>query len=119
VTDERDHRTTLGPQQERPGNEIAIATTGFAFALVLTGAAFAIPSASFIWGPGHYAALFVLAVAQMGVHLVFFFQLSTAPRQINNILALAFGLLIVFLVIAGSLWIMAGLDANMPPMTAS
>jgi cytochrome o ubiquinol oxidase operon protein cyoD len=31
-------------------------------------------------------------------------------------LALAFGLLIVFLVIAGSCIIMANLNANMPPM---
>ena len=34
----------------------------------------------------------------------------------NNVLALAFGVLIVTLVIAGSLWIMANLNANMMPM---
>jgi cytochrome o ubiquinol oxidase operon protein cyoD len=32
------------------------------------------------------------------------------------VLALAFGLLIVFLVIGGSLWIMANLNHNMPAM---
>ena len=33
----------------------------------------------------------VLAIAQMGVHLVFFLHISSAPDQTNNVLALAFG----------------------------
>ena len=33
----------------------------------------------------------------------------------NNVLALAFGILIVVLVVAGSLWIMANLNANLMP----
>ena len=39
-----------------------------------------------------------------------------APDNTNNVLALAFGVLIVFLVIGGSLWIMANLNHNMMPM---
>jgi cytochrome o ubiquinol oxidase operon protein cyoD len=58
----------------------------------------------------------VLAIAQMGVHLVFFLHITTDPDNTNNILALGFGLLIVFLVIGGSLWIMAHLNQNMLPM---
>ena len=33
----------------------------------------------------------------------------------NNVLTVAFGVLIVFLVVAGSLWIMADLNTNMMP----
>jgi cytochrome o ubiquinol oxidase operon protein cyoD len=51
----------------------------------------------------------------MGVHLVFFLHITTGPENTNNVLALAFGILIVFLVIAGSLVIMANLNANMMP----
>jgi cytochrome o ubiquinol oxidase subunit IV len=40
---------------------------------------------------------------------------GSGPESTNNILALAFGLLIVFLVIAGSCWIIANLNANMMP----
>jgi cytochrome o ubiquinol oxidase subunit IV len=58
-------------------------------------------------------ALVVLAVAQIGVHLVFFLHITTAPDNTNNVLALAFGVLIVALIMAGSLWIMAHLNANM------
>ena len=58
-----------------------------------------------------------LAIAQMGIHLVFFLHLTSGPDNINNALALAFGVLIVFLVIAGTLWIMGHLNANMLPMS--
>ena len=57
----------------------------------------------------------VLAIAQMGVHLVFFLHITTGPDNTNNVLALAFGILIVLLVAAGSIWIMADLNENMMP----
>ncbi len=43
----------------------------------------------------------MLAIAQMGVHLVFFLHITTGPDNTNNVMALAFGVLIVFLVIVG------------------
>ena len=44
-------------------------------------------------------------------------HITTGPDNTNNVLALAFGLLIVFLVIAGSVWIMINLNDNLmlPP----
>jgi hypothetical protein len=51
-----------------------------------------------------------------GVRLVFFIHITTDPDNTNNVMALAFGLLIVFLVVGGSLWIMSHLNQNMPPM---
>ena len=59
--------------------------------------------------------LAVLAIAQMGVHLVFFLHITTGPDSTNNVLALALGILIVILVAAGSIWIMADLNENMMP----
>jgi cytochrome o ubiquinol oxidase subunit IV len=55
----------------------------------------------------------VLAIAQMGIHLVFFLHITTGPDDTNNVLALAFGILIVTLVVAGSLWIMTDLNESM------
>jgi len=60
--------------------------------------------------------LAVLAIAQMGVHLAFFLHISSAPDQANNFLALAFGLFVSGLVIAGSLIIMSNLNHHMLPM---
>ena len=46
--------------------------------------------------------LAVLAIAQMGVHLVFFIHVTTGPDNTNNVLALAFGVLIVMVVLTAA-----------------
>ena len=90
-----------------------IYTTGLFLAVVLTATSFWVANTSALWGPGVPLGLAVLAIAQMGVHLVFFLHITTGSDNTNNVLALAFGVLIVFLVVAGSLWIMANLNDNM------
>ena len=89
---------------------------GLALATILTAASFWAAGSDVIYGPGIPVALIALAVAQMGVHLVFFLHIDTSPDSTNNVMALAFGVLIVILVVAGSLWIMANLNHNMMPM---
>jgi cytochrome o ubiquinol oxidase operon protein cyoD len=89
---------------------------GLGLAVLLTATSFFLAGTDLVWQPSIPVALIVLAIAQMGVHLVFFLHITTGPDNANNVLALAFGLLIVFLVIAGSLWIMANLNHNMMPM---
>ncbi len=89
---------------------------GLALAALLTVASFYVVRTQLIWGPGIPMALVVLAIAQIGVHLVFFLHITTAPDNTNNVLALAFGVLIVALIIGGSLWIMANLNHRMMPM---
>ena len=49
----------------------------------------------------------------MVVHLVFFLHITTGPDNTNNVLALAFGVFIVTIVVAGSTWIMTNLNHNM------
>jgi cytochrome o ubiquinol oxidase operon protein cyoD len=93
-------------------------TVGFLLALLLTAMSFIVAQTHLLWAPGLPVGLAVLAVAQMGVHLVFFLHMSSGPDNTNNVLALAFGVLIVTLVVSGSLWIMANLDENMLPASA-
>jgi cytochrome o ubiquinol oxidase operon protein cyoD len=90
--------------------------TGLGLAVLLTATSFFVAGTDLVWQPSIPVALVVLAIAQMGVHLVFFLHITTGPDNTNNVLALAFGVLIVFLVIGGSLWIMANLNHNMMPM---
>ena len=52
-------------------------------------------------------------IGQTGVHVAFFLHITTGSDNLNNVLALAFGGLIVGIVIAGSLWIMYHLNGNM------
>ncbi len=86
---------------------------GLGLALILTGISFWVASTSSLWGPGVADGLVVLAIAQMGVHLVFFLHITSGPDNTNNVLALAFGVLIVFLVMIGTIWIMAHMNMNM------
>ena len=89
---------------------------GLALAILLTVTSFFVAGTDLVWQPSIPVALVVLAIAQMGVHLVFFLHITTGPDNTNNVMALAFGVLIVVLLIGGSLWIMANLDHNMLPM---
>ena len=89
---------------------------GLVLSAILTIAAFYFVQSKSIWGPSIPVALAVLAVAQIGVHLAFFLHLTTGPDNVNNSLALAFGTLVVALVIGGTLWIMYNMDQNMPIM---
>jgi cytochrome o ubiquinol oxidase subunit IV len=91
-------------------------SVGLALAIVTTAVSFIVAQTGLLWAPGIPVGLIVLALAQIGVHLVFFLHLGSGADSTNNILALAFGILIVFLVITGSVWIIANLHDNMMPM---
>jgi cytochrome o ubiquinol oxidase operon protein cyoD len=115
------HESDTAPGDERANrSEIAQGIYGYllglALAIVLTGTAFFISGTHLVWEPSIPVAIGVLAIAQMGVHLVFFLHITTGADNTNNIMALAFGVLIVFLLMVGSLWIMAHLNHNMMPM---
>jgi cytochrome o ubiquinol oxidase operon protein cyoD len=109
------------PDDIAPGDRehsIAVAVRnyliGFALAAALTVTAFWIASGpNAVYGPGIPMALAALAVGQMGVHLVFFLHITSGSDNTNNVLALAFGVMIVGIIIVGSLWIMYHLNVNM------
>ena len=107
---------TPGVEEYEPTASYWSYTAGLGLAILLTIASFVVSQTNLLWAPGVSVGLVVLAFAQIGVHLVFFLHLGSGPDHTNNILALAFGVLIVFLVIAGSVWIIANLNANMMPM---
>jgi cytochrome o ubiquinol oxidase operon protein cyoD len=96
--------------EERPG--ALVDTIGFLLAVILTATSFWVANTTLLWAPGVPLGLAVLAIAQMGVHLVFFLHITTGPDNTNNVLALAFGIMIVTVLVAGSLWIMSNLEAQ-------
>ena len=107
--------SALPDVEQGTSSGVLVYTIGLALAVVLTATSFWVANTSLLWAPGIPLGLAVLAIAQMGVHLVFFLHITTGPDNTNNVLALAFGVLVVFLVVAGSLWIMANLNDNMMP----
>jgi cytochrome o ubiquinol oxidase operon protein cyoD len=120
--DEQDIRNEQSNDQEIPGESagwksgLAKALMGLAASIVLTLASFWAAGTHQVWGPGVPVLLAALAIGQMGVHLVFFLHVSSGPEGTNTILALAFGVFVVALVVFGSLIIMANLDAGMVSM---
>jgi cytochrome o ubiquinol oxidase subunit IV len=107
---------TPGVEHHESGANFLSYTVGLGLAVLLTIGSFVVSQTNLLWAPGIPVGLVVLAFAQIGVHLVFFLHIGTGPDHTNNILALAFGLLIVFLIIGGSCLIIANLNANMMPM---
>jgi cytochrome o ubiquinol oxidase operon protein cyoD len=102
--------------KDSPGHWVRSYLMGLGFAAVLTIASFVAASTHLIWEPALPVALIVLAIAQMGIHLVFFLHVTTGPDNTNNVLALAFGVMVVTLIVLGSIWIMDHLAHNMMPM---
>jgi cytochrome o ubiquinol oxidase subunit IV len=113
-TDDHLYDRTPGVEHQESTANVLSYTVGLGLAILLTIASFVVSQTNLLWPPGVPVGLIVLALAQIGVHLVFFLHLGTGPDQTNNILALAFGVLVVFLVIAGAVGIMANLDYMMP-----
>ncbi|MBW8813951.1 MAG: cytochrome o ubiquinol oxidase subunit IV [Caulobacterales bacterium] len=114
--DAREDHAPGDEPEESAGHWVRNSNLGLGFSIVLTLAAFLAVGSHLIWGPAVGVALIVLAIGQMGVHLVFFLHVTTGPDNTNNVLALAFGILVVFLIVAGSIWIMGHLSHNMMPM---
>jgi cytochrome o ubiquinol oxidase subunit IV len=102
------------PEPHNVPRSILMYLIGLGLAVLLTAASFWVASGtSLLYVAAVPMALAALAIGQMGVHLAFFLHITTGPDNTNNILALAFGVMIVGIVIGGSLWIMYHLNANM------
>ncbi len=110
------HDRTPGVEEHEPTAGYVSYTVGLGLAILATIASFVVSQTNLLWAPGIPVGLLVLAIAQIGVHLVFFLHLGSGSESTNNILALAFGVLVVFLIIGGSIWIIANLNDNLMPM---
>ena len=106
---------TPGTQDGQGHGSLRGYLVGYFVAVLLTIASFLAVQTHLLTPSSVTAAITVLAIAQMLVHLIFFLHISTSPHQRTNILAFAVALLIVSMVVAGSLWIMSHLESNMMP----
>ena len=113
------HPIDLAPGDEDEGDirsRVLGYVIGLGLAILFTATSFFVAGTDLVWQPSIPVAIVVLAIAQMGIHLVFFLHITTGADNTNNVLALAFGVLIVIFVVGGSLWIMDHLNHNMMPM---
>jgi cytochrome o ubiquinol oxidase operon protein cyoD len=108
-------RATPGTQDGQRHGSSRGYLVGYVVAVLLTIASFLAADTHGLTPSSVTAAITVLAIAQMLVHLIFFLHISTAPHQRTNILAFMVTMIIVSMIVAGSLWIMSHLDSNMMP----
>ena len=59
------------------------------------------------------AAILAFAIVQVFVHIVYFLHMDRSAEQRWNVLAFAFTILILAIVVAGSVWIMHNATSNM------
>jgi len=65
---------TPGVEEHEPTASYLSYTAGLGLAIIATIASFIVAQTNLLWPPGIPVGLIVLALAQIGVHLVFFFH---------------------------------------------
>lgn len=91
--------------------------TGFALAALLTLVPFAL-----VMGEVHMARSTLVAIimglgaVQIVVHLVYFLHVNRQAEEGWTLAATIFSVIILVIVMAGSLWVLHNMDANMMPM---
>ena len=89
---------------------------GFALSSILTAIPFWLVMADPIGNPGiTAAAVIIFAVLQILVHTICFLHVNAQAEGGCTLIAYIFTAVILFITIAGSLWIMYHLNTNMMP----
>ncbi len=88
-------------------------STGFVLSILLTLLAYFAVVGHGVSQKMTIALILLLAVVQLFVQLMFFLHLGAESRPRWRLVTLGFGVLVVFIVVFGSLWIMDNLNYNM------
>jgi cytochrome o ubiquinol oxidase operon protein cyoD len=92
--------------------------TGFVLSVILTAIPFWLVMGDVIDSKvATVAAIIILGAVQIVVHMIYFLHMNTQSEGGWTVMALIFTLVIVGIALAGSLWVMHHLNANMMPMT--
>jgi cytochrome o ubiquinol oxidase operon protein cyoD len=86
---------------------------GLALALILTGAAFGLATFKLLSGGALLAAIGGLALLQVIVQFRCFLHIDFSRQKREDLQLILFTGLLIAMMVGGSLWIMASLDARM------
>ena len=90
---------------------------GFLLAVVLTAIPFWLVMAKVLPTPGLTAAVILaFAAVQIVVHMIYFLHMNSKIESGWSMLALIFTGALVLIMLAGSIWVMFHLNANMMPV---
>lgn len=88
---------------------------GFILSLLLTSSAYVAVTNQLFLGGVLIAVIVGLAIVQVLVQLFFFLHLGHETKPRWKLVVLLFMLVVLFILVFGSLWIMQNLDYNMMP----
>lgn len=89
---------------------------GFLLSVVLTAVPFALVMTGAIADPRVTAGIIMaFAAVQVVVHMIYFLHMNAKSESGWTLMALIFTVIIVVIAIAGSLWVMYHMNANMMP----
>lgn len=87
--------------------------TGFVLALLLTIISFGLVMTDIVSRQVAVIGLFVAAVTQMFVHLHYFLHLDKSSAQRWNVIVLSFTAILLFIFVAGTIWVLYTLNSRM------
>jgi cytochrome o ubiquinol oxidase operon protein cyoD len=112
-----EHHEAVGPHSTFSGYMI-----GFIASVILTAIPFWLVMAD-VFSSRNMTVVIILGLAlvQIVVHMIYFLHMNFHSEGGWNMLSLLFTLLLVFITLAGSLWVMYHMNVNMMPgmMTGS
>ncbi|HVY13985.1 MAG TPA: cytochrome o ubiquinol oxidase subunit IV [Rhodopila sp.] len=90
--------------------------TGFALSVILTAIPFWLVMTG-VLANNQVTGLLIMALAavQIVVHMIYFLHMSSRSEGGWSMMALVFTLVLVLIALAGSMWVMYHLNANMMP----
>lgn len=110
------NNTALPPsERERPRDEFRSYVKGIVLAAILTAAAFAIVGWRLLPREWALISLGALALVQIVVHFRFFLHIDLDKSHRDDLQLVLFTGLVVFLMVAGSVWILWSQHARMAP----
>jgi cytochrome o ubiquinol oxidase operon protein cyoD len=84
--------------------------TGFVLAIVLTVIPFGLVAMKLLPREAMFLVIAALAIVQILVHLRYFLHMNFTSTPRENIVAVAFAAVLIFIMAGGTLWIMFNLD---------
>ena len=109
------HASTAAHGASHGHSSVKSYVIGFVLAVILTVIPFKIVMDGTMERGTMLWIILGMAAVQIVVHLKYFLHLDGSNGQRWNVMALLFTVLILFIVLAGSLWIMHNMNANMMP----
>ena len=105
-----------GHDADVPHSTLRGYATGFVLAVILTAIPFYLVMGK-VFSSSSTAALVLLGLAavQVVVHMVYFLHMNTKVEGGWSMLAMLFTIMVVFIMLSGSIWVMYNINTNMMP----